>query len=88
MYMRVKMENFTASITTKLLRIQMTTQLIFTLPEASDGHPLDRINKDVCEYSFNKGRLMIIWSIDNKKEYISKYKNWKVWMFGTNSIVV
>ena len=50
--------------------------------------PLGRINKDVCEYSFNKGYPMIIWSIDNKTEYISKYKNWKVWMFGTNSIVL
>ena len=50
--------------------------------------PLGMVGKDVCEYSFNKGYPMIIWSIDNKKQYIKKYKNWTAWMFRTNSIVV
>ena len=52
--------------------------LIFTCPEASDGHPLDRIDKDVCEYSLNKGYPMIIWSIDNKKECLKECKSWTV----------
>ena len=36
--------------------------------------PFWRINKDVCEYSLNKGYPMIIWSIDNKKECLKECK--------------
>ena len=50
--------------------------------------PLNQVNENVCEYAFNKGYPMIIWSIDNKDQYLKRYKNWKVWMFGTNSVVL
>ena len=50
--------------------------------------PMDKIKQDVCEYAFDKGYPVIVWSIDDKKQYLEKYKNWKVWMFGTNSIVL
>ena len=47
---------------------------------------IKRIDKNVCEYAYNKGYPVIIWSIDDKEQYLNEYKNWKVWMFGTNSI--
>ena len=50
--------------------------------------PIDKITEDVCRYSFDKGYPVIVWSIDNKDKYLNEYKNWKVWMFGTNSIVL
>ena len=50
--------------------------------------PLNKVSKDVCEYSFNKGYPMVIWSVDDKNQYLNEYIYWKVWMFGTNSIVL
>ena len=71
-----KLQNHTASVE-NVIDIALKL-LIFTCPEASDWHLLDRIYKNVCEYSLNKGHLMIIWSIDNKKECLKECKSWTV----------
>lgn len=53
--------------------------------------PLDKVNKEICQYSFSKGYPMVVLLTNKKGDLnelnLNKYTDWKVWMVGTYKVI-